>query len=91
MNKSLAMYDKRIEYFGSGKEENILNRKASSAMKMMYKNKEQYDQLQQIFEETVEKTNGNLAYYNLVSYMTIAKTQFERGKIDETRVIEILR
>ncbi|MGB3849214.1 MAG: hypothetical protein WA958_04555 [Tunicatimonas sp.] len=89
MNKSLAMYDKRIEYFGSGKEENILNRKASSAMKMMYKNKEQYDQLQQIFEETVEKTNGNLAYYNLVSYMTIAKTQFERGKIDETRVIEI--
>ncbi len=89
MNKSLAMYDKRIEYFGSGKEENILNRKASSAMKMMYKNKEQYDQLQQIFEETVEKTNGNLAYYNLVPYMTIAKTQFERGKIDETRVIEI--
>jgi tetratricopeptide (TPR) repeat protein len=89
MNKSLAMYDKRLEYFGSGKEANILNRKASSAMKMMYKDKEKYDQLQQIFEETVEKTNGNLAYYNVVPYMTIAKTQFERGKIDEARVIEI--
>lgn len=89
MNKVLAMYDKRIEFFGDGKEEDILNRKASSAMKMMYKDKDKYDQLQQIFGETIEKTNGNLAYYNLVPYMTIAKTQFERGKIDETRVIEI--
>ena len=89
INKSLAMYDKRIEYFGDGKESDIMNRKASSAMKMMYKDKEQYDRLQQIYQETVEKTNGNLAYYNLVPYMTIAKTQFERGKIDEARVIEI--
>ncbi len=89
IDKTLAMYDKRIEYFGDGKESDIMNRKASSAMKMMYKDKEKYDQLQEIFQGTVEKTNGNLAYYNLVPYMTIAKTQFERGKIDEARVIEI--
>ncbi len=89
INKTLAMYDKRIEYFGDGKESDIMNRKASSAMKMMYKDKDKYDQLQQIYQETVEKTGGNLAYYNVVPYMTIAKTQFERSKIDEARVIEI--
>ncbi len=89
IDKTLAMYDKRIEYFGDGKESDIMNRKASSAMKMMYKDKDTYDQLQQIFQETAEKTNGNLSYYNLVPYMTIAKTQFERGKIDEARVIEM--
>ena len=66
-----------------------MNRKASSAMKMMYKDKDKYDQLQQIFQETIDKTNGDLDYYNLVPYMTIAKTQFESGKIDEARVIEV--
>lgn len=89
INKTLGMYDKRLEYFADGKEADIMNRKASSSMKMMYKDKEKYDQLQQIFQETIEKTNGDLDYYNVVPYMTIAKTQFERGKIDEDRVIEI--
>ncbi len=56
---------------------------------MMYRDKSKYDQLQTIFEETIEKGQGNLAYYNVVPYMTIAKTQFESGKLDETQVIEI--
>ena len=88
-DQALTMFDKRLEYFGAGNEAEILNRKANTAMKMMYKDKSKYDQLQTIFEQTLEEGSGNLAYYNLVPYMTVAKTQFEAGKLDETQVIEI--
>ncbi len=86
---ALAMYDKRLEYFGSGKEADILNRKASTAMKILYKDKEQYDKLQEIYTNAVEKSGDKLAYYNLVPYMTVARTQFDRGQLDEGQVINI--
>ena len=87
VDQALAMYDKRLEYFGQGQESEILNRKANTAMKLMYKDKSKYDQIQEIFSKTLE--SGDLAYYNLVPYMTVAKTQYESGKLDETQVIEI--
>ena len=88
-DKVLTMYDKRLEYFGQGNEAEILNRKANTAMKLMYKDKSRYDQIQKIFEETLEKSNGDLAYYNLVPYMSVAKTQYEAKKLDEEQVIAI--
>ena len=89
IDQAIAMYDKRLEYFGQGNETDIMNRKANAAMKMMYKNKDQYDRLQEIFTKTVEASGDEFAPYNLVPYMTVAKTQFERGKLDEGQVIEI--
>lgn len=89
VDQALAMFDKRLEYFGEGNEADILNRKARTAMKILYKDKSQYDKLQEIYTSAMEAGNENLAYYNLVPYMTIAKTQYERGKIDEEGVIEI--
>ena len=88
-NQALTMYDKRLEYFEKGKEADVLNRKVNTAVKMMYKDQSKYDQLHEMFKKTLEKTNGDLAYYNLVPYMNVAKVQFDRGKIDESQVIEI--
>ena len=89
IDQTLTMFDKRLEYFGQGNEADIMNRKANTAVKMMYRDKDQYDRLQEIFSTAVEKSGNELAYYNLVPYMNVAKVQFERGKLDESQVIEI--
>ncbi|WKN32632.1 hypothetical protein PZB74_04650 [Porifericola rhodea] len=87
IDKTLSMYDQRIEHFGG--EVNVLNRKASTAMKLMYSNKSNYDQLYDIYKETLDVSGDKFAYYNVTPYMNIAKVQYERGKFEAEDVIGI--
>lgn len=87
VDKALSMYDQRIEHFGD--EVNVLNRKASTAMKFMYSDKDKYDQLNEIYKKALEVSGDKFAYYNITPYMNIAKVQYERGKFDAEKVIEI--
>ncbi len=87
IDKALGMYDQRIEHFGD--EVNVLNRKASTAMKFMYSDKDNYDKLYDIYKKTVDTSGDKLAYYNVTPYMNVAKVQYERGKFDAEKVIEL--
>jgi len=87
IDKALEMYDLRIEYFGG--EANVMNRKASTAMKLMYRDKDAYDKLDEIFNKAIEVSGDKFSYYNITPMMSIAKTQYERGKFEAEDVIEI--
>ena len=87
IDKALNMFDLRIEYFGD--EANVMNRKASTAMKLMYRDKDAYDKLYEIFSKTIEVSGDKYAYYNITPMMSIAKTQYERGKFEAEDVLEI--
>lgn len=87
IDKTLSMYDQRIEHFGD--EVNVMNRKASTAMKLMYSDKSNYDQLNDIYSKALDVSGDNLAYYNITPFMNIAKVQYERGKFEAEKVIEI--
>ena len=87
IDKALEMYDLRIEYFGD--ESNVMNRKASTAMSLMYRDKDAYDQLYDIYNKAIEVSGDGFAYYNITPMMSIAKTQYEKGKFEAEKVIEI--
>lgn len=87
IDNTLTMYDQRIEHFGD--EINVMNRKASTAMKLMYHNKDNYDKLYEVYKNTLEVSGDAFAYYNVTPYLNIAKVQYERGKFDAEQVIEI--
>ena len=89
IDSTLNMFDKRIEYFSTENKGNVLNRKANTAVKLMFKDKDEYDRLYDIFKSTAEASGDKLAYYNIVPYMNVAKVQYERGKLTEDQVIEI--
>jgi tetratricopeptide (TPR) repeat protein len=87
IDKAMEMYDLRIEYFGG--EANVMNRKAIAAMGLLYRDKSAYDQLYDIFSKAMEVSGDKFAYYNITPMMSIAKTQYERGKFEAEDVLEI--
>ncbi|MFP4089503.1 MAG: tetratricopeptide repeat protein [Cyclobacteriaceae bacterium] len=87
VDKALEMYDTRIKYFGN--EVDVMNRKANTALKLLYRDRDEYDRLHDIYKKTVEVSGDDLAYYNITGYMNVAKVQYERGKIEAEGVIEI--
>ncbi len=87
VEKTLEMYDKRMQYFGE--EAEVLNRKASAAIKLLFKDKNEYGRLEEIFSKALEANDANFAYYNIFPYMTVAKEQYEKGELTEDEVISI--
>lgn len=85
--KALNLYDTRIKYFGD--EADVLNRKASTAIKLLFKEKSEYERLDSIFSNALEVSKDKFAYYNIFPYMTVVKTLYEQGKMDEEQVINI--
>ncbi|MGB3465351.1 MAG: tetratricopeptide repeat protein [Cyclobacteriaceae bacterium] len=70
-DKSLELYDKRIEYFGS--EDKVLNRKAYDAYKFWKGRRDKYPDLLALFDRTYE-LNGNKVYdNNLAAYMDVVR------------------
>ncbi|MEQ9440450.1 MAG: hypothetical protein RIG62_15450 [Cyclobacteriaceae bacterium] len=90
VENALEMYDLRLQYFGgNGKDGDIMNRKASTAYKLLYKDVNEYDRLTGLFKETMDKSNDQLAYYNVTPFMAVIKTQYEKGKLTDEEVLEL--
>jgi tetratricopeptide (TPR) repeat protein len=87
IDKAMEMYDLRIEYFGD--EANVMNRKAIASMVLMSREKDKYDLLYDIYNKTIDVSGDKFAYYNITPMMSIAKTQYERGKLEAEDVLEI--
>ncbi len=85
--KALQMYDLRMKYFGE--DADLLNRKASAAVKLLYGNKDQYDTLSSIFKKALEANKEKFAYYNIFPYMTIAKGLYEQKKMSQDEIIDV--
>lgn len=87
INKALEMYDARIKYFGG--DADILNRKANAAFKLFFRDRSEYDRLKDIFSKALEANGENFAYYNIVPYISVVKTLYEQGQMNQDQVIEI--
>lgn len=69
--KALKLYDDRITYFND--ELNVLNRKAFAAYKFWKKDKSKYQELFDLFKNTVEKSGAQLNTNLLVAYMDVVR------------------
>lgn len=87
IEKTLEMYDLRMKYFGD--EADVLNRKANAAVKLLFRDKNEYDRLYDIFSKALEANGPKFAYYNIFPFMTVVKTQYEKGELENEQVIDI--
>ena len=86
-DKTLEMYDKRIEYFGS--EANVLNRKGQKAW-VYYKDRpEKVEEVFNLYKKIFE-LNGDKTYSaNTVAYMDMACKMKDAGKLTDEQVLEV--
>ncbi|MEM6846393.1 MAG: hypothetical protein AAF632_29570 [Bacteroidota bacterium] len=68
---ALQLYDDRIKYFND--EINVLNRKAFAAYKFYKKDKSKYQELYDLFKNTVEKSGVKLNTNLLVAHMDVVR------------------
>ncbi|MEM6841080.1 MAG: hypothetical protein AAF632_02535 [Bacteroidota bacterium] len=87
IDKALEMYDLRLQYFSDENEADIANRKANTAFKLLYKKPSEYNRLMGLFTEAMDKSNDDLVYYNIVPFMSVLKTLYEKGEIDDEQLL----
>jgi len=86
-NKSLSMYDKRIEYFDS--KGDVLNRKATAAYNFFKKDKSKYPELYKIFEDAFAVDPKDIHTNNLVAYMDVIRLyKATGGKLSDDDVLD---
>lgn len=86
--KTLATYDTRIKYFKG--EANILNRKAYVAYKYLKNDKDQYQQLIDLFEEVYRLNGKKVAISNHVAYIDLVKRyKSNGGTISDEKILNI--
>jgi len=86
-NKTLELYDKRIEYFG--KEIDILNRKAYAAYKFYKSDQSKYSDLFSLYEHLYEKSGKRIHTNNMVAYMdVIRKYKQSGGNLSDDEIID---
>lgn len=90
IESALGMYDLRMKYFGGDdKVDDIMNRKANSAYKLLYKDPNEYGRLMELFEKTMEASDDKLDYYNITPFMAVIKTQYGKGEINDEKVLDL--
>jgi len=87
--RSLEMFDLRLQYFPDEDKGDIMNRKANTAFKLLYKDPSQYDRLMEIFMKTMEESNDELVYYNITPFMSVIKNRYEKGELTDQEVLDI--
>ena len=86
-DKTLMMYDKRIEYFGQ--EANVLNRKGQKAWVYLKDRPEKTEELFNLYKKIFE-LNGVKTYApNTVAYMDMACKMKGEGKMTDEQVMEV--
>ncbi|BDD06385.1 tetratricopeptide repeat protein [Aureibacter tunicatorum] len=70
-DKAMALYDKRIEFFGQ--KENVLNRKALASYALYIRDKEKYQFVFNTMKEAFEVNGSKIYDQNLVAYMDISR------------------
>ena len=71
------MYDQRIKYFGD--EAKVIDRKAYDAFKQFYRYPARYPMLLELYQKNFEMNGNDVADFNLIPYMTLAKFYYERS------------
>jgi tetratricopeptide (TPR) repeat protein len=84
--KTLEVYDKRIEYFGN--EGEVLNRKAFASYRYFKDNKAKYPELIELFTKA-NRLNGIDAFdNNLIAFMDVLKrTKLSGGTISDQEIL----
>lgn len=71
VEKALSLYDDRIEYFKD--EVNVLNRKSFAVYKYYKSQRDKYDVMYNVFEETVDKSGAELNTNLVVAYLDVVR------------------
>lgn len=85
----LWTYDMRVKYFNN--KESVIDRKAYTAFKMYYKDREKYPLLLDLYEEVYTFGADDISEFNLTPYMTLA-TYYHKGSpqtMTSTQVLDI--
>lgn len=86
-SKAMEMYDKRIEYYGG--EENVINRKATSAYKLYKKDRKKYGETYNILKKAFELNGSNMFSTNLVYYMDMTyRYKVSGGDITDESILD---
>ena len=87
-DKTLLMYDKRIEYFG--REAYVMNRKVYPAYKFYKGDKTKYEELYNMFNLTFELNGNDIRNNNLAAYMDVVRRyKATGGDVSDEKVIDI--
>ncbi len=87
-DSALLMYDLRIKHFG--REDYVLNRKASKAYKFYKGEKTKYPEMISLFEKVFELNGPKVLDNNLVGYFDfVRRYKLTGGDITEDRILEI--
>lgn len=81
---ALKLYDERMQHFGD--TITLLNRKFSTAYKLLYKDSTHYEQLYTLGKEVLEQTGQQFAYYNFVPHAFLLSQMQKKGNITEEEV-----
>jgi len=86
-DKTLMMYDKRIEYFGQ--EANVLNRKGQKAWVFWKDRPEKTEELFNLYKKIFEMNGKDTYAPNTVAYMDMACKMKSEGKLTDEQVMEV--
>ncbi len=87
-DKILELYDQRIEYYSDSKAD-VLDRKAYSAYKFFKDDKSRYEDLYNLFEETIELNGNDVGINTLVAYMDVMRRyKLTGGNLTDGDVLE---
>jgi tetratricopeptide (TPR) repeat protein len=85
--KALEMYDLRIKYFN--KEDEVMNRKASTAYKFFRADQDKYPELLDTFEKALELNGDQFFDGNTIAYMDIIRRYKKSGgDISDEEILE---
>lgn len=87
IDKTLEMYDKRMEYFGETPA--IMDRKLNTAFKLMYRDNSKHAELYEMFQQSFNKYGSKSAYYNILPYMNLARLNYKAGNISSDDVLDV--
>lgn len=85
IDETIAMYDKRMEYFGESAT--IVDRKLNTAFKLMYKDASKHKYLYDMFKEAFDQYGSKSAYYNILPFMNLARLNYKGGNISADDVL----
>lgn len=86
-DSALWVYDARLKYFGDSA--NVLNRKGLYAYKYKSKDKSTHSELYDLYANIYKLNGYNTYMYNTLFYMDLAAKKAKKGKLDESKLIEI--
>ncbi len=87
-DKVMDLYDLRVKYFSDSKAD-VLDRKAYSAYQYYKDDKNKYEDLYNLFEETIQANGNEVGINTLVAYMDVMRRyKLTGGELSDEAVLE---